>query len=495
MKHAPVWKRLREDNEPWTREGEGFVLCHLIDLNKNEDFTAFVDKHRNFEAKVSGLFRGFCKNRYVRAKLVGSSELVEKIKRVLESFGVKVEKVVLRNGQFSMIFHSKERKIYASKADPRTLPAKENNPPEPVVPNKGVVEFLRRLRKEKIRVLIVDDSSTIRKLLSMILSDDEEIEVVGAIGNPLEVEAAIQRLQPDVITLDIHMPDLNGVELLKKYISKYPVPTVMISALSMEEGPLVLNALEAGAVDYIQKPSANDMKDAVPVMIGKIKAASGATVMPRFRHEESKKIIVGTNTNLDLKKVIAIGASTGGTEALKVILMRMPEIIPPIVVVQHIPPVFSLALAARLNEICPFEVIEGKDGDEVLANRVIIAPGGKQMYVRKIDGRLTIVVDDSEPVNRHKPSVDVLFSSVAKACQSNAVGVILTGMGADGAVGLLEMKQAGASTFAQNEETCVVYGMPQAAFKKGATDQLIPLPEIAETVIDAVKSKKNSKAS
>jgi two-component system chemotaxis response regulator CheB len=339
---------------------------------------------------------------------------------------------------------------------------------------------------KRIRVLIVDDSKTIRNLMSKILSRDPGIEVVGLAEGPTQAEALIEKLRPDVITLDIHMPEMDGVQLLKRYLPKYPIPTVMISSISMEEGPLVLSALEVGAVEYIQKPSFDQLETAAPLIVEKVKVASYAKVVMgsnKGRTEPLRR----SEGNIDLTRVIAIGSSTGGTEALRVLMSGLPADIPPIVVVQHIPPVFSKAFAMRMNELFPFEVKEAEDGDLLQANRILIAPGGLQMSVVKDRDQYKVQIRDTAPVNRHKPSVDVLFDSIAKELGNQALGAILTGMGTDGAKGLLKMRQTGAHTVAQDEASCIVFGMPREAIHIGAAVATLPLSKIASHLMNHIQ--------
>lgn len=340
----------------------------------------------------------------------------------------------------------------------------------------------------KVKVLIVDDSPTIRKLLTQVFSRDPSMEVVAAAELPSQVEGLINKHSPDVITLDIHMPEMNGVELLKKIYPIYQIPSVMITSISMEEGPLVLEALESGAVDYIQKPTLDQLETMIPVIIEKVKIA--AEVRPK-RELFSKKLLEKAKgpSALDLNRVIVIGSSTGGTEALKEVFIRMPEKIPPILVVQHIPPVFSEAFAKRLNDLCPFRVKEGADGDLVEANSVYIAPGGKQMKVKGKGSQARIVITDDAPMNRHKPSVDYLFDSILPAFGKSTIGVILTGMGADGAKGLKKLRDGGCETIAQDEKSSVVFGMPKEAIKLGAASQVKSLLEIPEALCELLERK------
>jgi two-component system chemotaxis response regulator CheB len=342
------------------------------------------------------------------------------------------------------------------------------------------------LTSQKTKVMIVDDSKTMRDLLAKIIQADPQLECVAQAELPSQVESLIERHKPDVLTLDINMPEMDGVTLLEKLLPKYGIPTLMISAVSLEEGHQVLKAMRIGAVDYIQKPHLKEIPVVAPMIIEKIKMAAKVKVQKVFQSSEikTKSTIQRNQSQIRLDRVLAIGASTGGTEAIREVLERLPEKIPPVVITQHIPPVFSKAFASRLNELLPYEVLEAKDGDELKPGRVLIAPGGYQMKVKKSGpDKLVVSVVDEAPVNRHKPSVDVLFESVAKICGRNSVGVILTGMGADGAKGLLEMKKSGALTVAQSEKDCVVFGMPREAIELGAATEVAHLFEVSNTVV------------
>ena len=343
----------------------------------------------------------------------------------------------------------------------------------------------------RLRVLIVDDSASVRKLLESVLAQDPALEVVGSIEHPRLVEKAVQDLRPDVVTLDIHMPEMNGVELLKLLLSKRSLPVVMISSLSLTEGGLVLDALEAGAVDYVQKPSFAEIATLAPIICEKVRKAASARVHVALKKEPTKtsaRVIRGYAPGA----LIAIGASTGGTEALKTVLTAMPFNIPPILIVQHIPAIFSRAFADRMNDLSEIEVREAKDGDEVLPSLALVAPGGTQMRVQSYGGKLRVVIDDSPPVNRHKPSVDALFDSIADLKLPNIAAAILTGMGADGAKGLLRLREGGAKTVAQDEATCVVYGMPRAAALIGAAEKVAPLDDIAALLLEYCVPKQSA---
>lgn len=342
---------------------------------------------------------------------------------------------------------------------------------------------------QKIRVAIVDDSKTIRDLLEKILSADRAFEIVASFANPVEALEKIPALAPDVVTLDIHMPQMNGVELLQKLLQKKFIPAVMITSLAMEDGPDVLRALELGAVEYIQKPSFSEINQASILIRDKIRAAASAKKVQHSKQMASQGALKFSPAVI-ASHVVAIGSSTGGTEALRVLLTQFSGEIPPIVIVQHIPSVFSLALAKRLNELCAFEVKEAQDGDLLQAGRVLIAPGGFQMEIRQVGKDLKVQISDAPAVNRHKPSVDVLFSSLLKQKDRRVVAAILTGMGTDGAKGLLELKKSGARTIAQDEASCVVFGMPREAIKLGAADVVSPLGQIPREIIEATQRRR-----
>ncbi|MGE0631586.1 MAG: chemotaxis-specific protein-glutamate methyltransferase CheB [Pseudobdellovibrionaceae bacterium] len=341
------------------------------------------------------------------------------------------------------------------------------------------------LPPQKIKVLVVDDSTTIRKLLKRTLEQDPMIQVVAEAERPSEVEDLIKKHNPNVITLDIHMPEMDGVTLLKKIHPTYKIPTIMISSISKEEGPQVLQALEIGAVDYIQKPEASTLAQISVQIQERVKMA--AQVQLRKGVQLKKKASSRLAGKSD--KIVLVGSSTGGTEALRVVLESMPAQIPPIVIVQHIPPVFSAAFAKRLNDLCPFEVHEAIDGEEVLPNKVLVAPGGKQLSFRSSGEKLFIKITDDPPMNRHKPSVDFMYKSALDLGIPNVIGVILTGMGADGAKMMKKLRDSGSRTIAQNKETCVVFGMPREAIEAGGAEFIKPLEDIAETIMKLASEK------
>ncbi|HEY3064469.1 MAG TPA: chemotaxis response regulator protein-glutamate methylesterase [Methylomirabilota bacterium] len=346
-------------------------------------------------------------------------------------------------------------------------------------------------RARKIRVLIVDDSAVIRRLLTEVLSRDPGIDVVGAAADPYIARDKIRRLQPDVLTLDVEMPRMDGLTFLEKLMRGHPMPVVMISGLIPKECEVTLRALELGAVNFATKPQVDlldGMPEAFPEIAEKIREAAHARLRPAPVTLPPHLVAARRPLSADAPaapRVIAIGASTGGTEAIREILLAMPPDAPGIVIVQHMPERFTRAFAERCDKLCPIRVKEAEDGDRVLPGQALIAPGNYHMRLFR-DGRggYRVRLDQDPHVNRHRPSVDVLFHSTAAAAGANAVGVILTGMGADGAHGLRAMRQAGARTIAEHEASCVVYGMPKEAIALGAADYVLPLPKIAGALLD-----------
>lgn len=366
----------------------------------------------------------------------------------------------------------------------------QRTPPEASVADPVVGKSSKR------KVLIVDDSKTIRDLLCRTLNADPDLEVIGSLSSALEAKEFLKARKPDVITLDVHMPGMNGVDFLKELMLVQPLPVVMISSLNYQEGNEIFRALELGAVDYIQKPSLREITELGPLLCEKVKAASQAKLQVGRHQTHKVQLSRLTSQNYDERVVVVIGASTGGTEAIKDVLAQLPPEIPPTLIVQHIPAGFSTAFAERLNKLSPFEVKEACDGDELKKSRVLIAPGGQQMaIVRRRDGQLIVRLTDDPPMSRHKPSVDYLFLSAAKVLGAQAIGVILTGMGNDGTRGLLALREAGAKTLAQDESTSVVYGMPKAAYLAGAVDQVVPLMNIAAGIMTALTKGARSRAS
>lgn len=330
---------------------------------------------------------------------------------------------------------------------------------------------------KKIRVLVIDDSDLFGEVLTRGLSSDAKVEVVARAKDPFEARDMILKFKPDVVTCDVEMPKMNGIEFVRRLMPQYPIPVIIVSSVTNA----VFDAMNAGAVDFVSKPdfhSPDAVRDFILSLIKKIKEVSGAKIEKKAEVFEK----VSVNMKTDDSKLIAIGASTGGTQALSKVILNLPYNMPGIVIVQHIPPKFSQMFAERLNNQSHFEISEAKDGEYVMGNHVYIAPGDKHMKIRKIGDKYKIELSAEGRVNGHCPSVDVLFESVAKYCGSDAIGVILTGMGYDGAKGLLKMKKTGAKTLGQNEATSVVYGMPKVAFEVGAVDLQLPLQKIPSTL-------------
>ncbi len=340
----------------------------------------------------------------------------------------------------------------------------------------------------KIRVLVIDDSSLVRTILSQGLAADPGIEVVGSAPDPYVARDRIVELKPDVLTLDVEMPRMDGVEFLRRLMPQYPLPVVMVSALTKRGQQITLDALEAGAVDFVTKPSTDVARGLSAMMLElrtKIKIAASANV-GHFKERKAALFagkVLSTPKALaeSTDKIIAIGASTGGTEAIRAIITRYPANTPGVVIVQHMPAGFTRMFADRLNELCPMQVKEAANGDRVMAGRILIAPGEKQLRVRRSGGIYEVDCHPGEKVSGHCPSVDVMMHSVAEQVGSNAVGIMLTGMGRDGAAGMLAMRRAGARNIAQDEESSVVFGMPREAYANGGAEKLVPLREIAET--------------
>jgi len=344
----------------------------------------------------------------------------------------------------------------------------------------------------KIKVMVVDDSAVVRQVVQGILDREPDIAVIGAASDPLFALDKMAKQWPDVIVLDIEMPRMDGITFLKKIMAEHPTPVVICSSLA-EQGSLVtMQALEAGAVDIITRPQAGlkrfleatsselvaAVRAAAQANVKQLKRACAPSVEPKLNADAILPPPGGRAVSHTSERIVAIGTSTGGTQALESVLSALPRGCPGIVIVQHMPERFTAAFATRLNDICRIDVREARNDDRVLPGLALIAPGGKHMLLKRHGPGYQVEVKDGPLVNRHRPSVDVLFRSVAKYAGKNATGIIMTGMGDDGAHGLLEMRDSGAATFAQDEETCVVFGMPKEAIKLGAAGKVLPLQEI-----------------
>lgn len=351
---------------------------------------------------------------------------------------------------------------------------------------------------KKIRVVVVDDSALVRGLLTEIINRQKDMECVGAANDPLVARDMIRELSPDVITLDIEMPKMDGIDFLARLMRLRPMPVVMISTLTERGAEVTMRALELGAVDFVAKPRiglSDGINELAGQIVEKIRIAASAQIRRVARStgpltggaeggsEQVLQAELRTLGRVSTEKLICIGASTGGTEAIKEILVRMPADSPGFVITQHMPPGFTTSFAARLNTLCQITVQEAVNGVRVLPGHAYIAPGGKQFRVDRSGANYVCVVEDGEAVNRHKPSVEVLFKSVAHVVGRNAFGIMLTGMGNDGAKAMKEMRDAGSYNFVQDEASCIVFGMPREAILHGAADEVLPLLDIASAVL------------
>lgn len=347
---------------------------------------------------------------------------------------------------------------------------------------------------KKIRVLVVDDSALVRSLVAEIINREKDMECVGTANDPLIAREMIRELNPDVLTLDIEMPKMDGIDFLGRLMRLRPMPVVMISTLTERGADVTLRALELGAVDFVAKPRiglVDGINDLAAQIVDKVRVAASAHI----KRAAQLAVNVGglgdapiqsqikSIGRISTEKLICIGASTGGTEAIKEVLIRMPADSPGIAITQHMPPGFTTSFAARLNGLCQITVQEAVHGARILPGHAYIAPGGKQFRVDRSGANYVCVVEDGELVNRHKPSVEVLFKSVARVVGQNAFGIMLTGMGGDGAKAMKEMKDAGSYNYVQNEESCIVFGMPREAILHGAADEILPLTEIASALL------------
>jgi two-component system chemotaxis response regulator CheB len=351
----------------------------------------------------------------------------------------------------------------------------------------------------RIKVMVVDDSAVVRQVMTAMLGEDPEIEVIAAVADPILAIARLKVQWPDVIVLDVEMPRMDGITFLKRIMSERPTPVVICSTLAESGAKTSIEALSAGAVAIITKPKIGlkqFLVDASDDLVSAVKMAARAHV----RHVQPAVVVSKNTADVIMpaadkhtamlqttERVVALGTSTGGTQALEFVLTSLPRVTPGIVIVQHMPEKFTAEFANRLNGLCQFEVREAQNNDRVVPGRALIAPGGKHMLLRRTGAQYYVEVLDGPLVNRHRPSVDVLFRSVAKCAGANALGVIMTGMGDDGAAGLLEMRHAGAHTLAQDEESCVVFGMPKEAIKRGAVERTVPLSAIGREIMQQLR--------
>lgn len=353
----------------------------------------------------------------------------------------------------------------------------------------------------KIRVIVVDDSALVRSLLAEIINRQHDMECIGTAHDPLIAREMIREMNPDVITLDVEMPRMDGIDFLGRLMRLRPMPVVMVSTLTERGAEVTLKALELGAVDFVAKPRvglATGLQELAGQIVEKIRVAAVAHV---HRIQRPSTVVAKTEGatvaafapassllgRISTEKLIFIGASTGGTEAIKEILVQLPADCPAIVITQHMPPGFTTSFAARLNGLCQITVKEAVHGERILPGHAYIAPGGKQFSVSRSGANYVAVVDDGPPVNRHKPSVEVLFKSAAAVVGRNAFGIMLTGMGADGASAMREMRDAGSYNYVQDEASCIVFGMPREAIARGAADEVLPLNQIASALITRLR--------
>lgn len=358
---------------------------------------------------------------------------------------------------------------------------------------QAVKTLSRNGLEKRLRVLIVDDSAVVRQALAGIIGEAPDMEVMATASDPLIAAERILEEVPDVITLDVEMPRMDGLTFLQKLMRQHPIPTVIISSLTGEGTESALKAMECGAVDIIQKPKLGTklfLEESRTLIHDVIRGAARAKLRP-LRHVPAPKLtadaVIAKKMSKSMaqttEKVVVVGASTGGTEAIRVFLEAMPADAPGIVIVQHMPENFTKSFACRLDSLCGMSVKEAEDNDTIVRGRALIAPGNRHTLIKRSGARYYVEVKDGPLVSRHRPSVDVLFRSAAQYAGKNAIGVIMTGMGDDGARGLLEMKSEGAVTIAQDERSCVVFGMPKEAIKKGAVDAVLALEEIAAEVV------------
>jgi two-component system chemotaxis response regulator CheB len=354
--------------------------------------------------------------------------------------------------------------------------------------------------KEPVKVMIVDDSAVVRQVVSGLLAATADLEVIAAVADPLLAIERMKKQWPDIVVLDVEMPRMDGITFLRKIMSERPTPVVICSTLTEKGAKTTLEAMAAGAVAIVTKPKLGlkaFLADAADDLVATVRAAARANVRRLAARATAQALPVSARHTADVilpagnarpmaqttQRIVAIGTSTGGTQALEEVLTALPRVSPGLVIVQHMPAQFTAAFAARLDGICSIEVKEAETNDRVVPGRALIAPGGRHLLLRRSGAQYHVEVVDGPLVNRHRPSVDVMFRSVAKCAGPNALGVIMTGMGDDGAAGLLEMRNAGARTLAQDEETCVVFGMPREALRRGGVERTVPLGAVADEIL------------
>lgn len=486
------YQRLAADEFVHFNVFDGTIIA-LFSRSKKENKTVLLVSHSTSisDEKINEAFRFYVEtngsDHTIEAKLITPNLLVDSVKSKLASLGVTVTKQKKYDATSKLEVYVSGKNAEFKIANLKTLPPKAASTANY---KQAISGFAAKKADEPFKVLIVDDSSTIRKILRKTVSSLAGYEVVAETGRPTEVQDLIIKHGPHVMTLDINMPEMTGVELLRKLFPQFYIPTIVVSSINISESTLVLEALELGAVDYLQKPSLDELNILKEQLKIKFDIAVTQQLKRSFSRESGQLKNIVSSSELNMSKVVAIGSSTGGTEAVKCLLSGLPKEIPPILIVQHIPPVFSRAFADRLNSILPFQVLEAKDGDMVEAGKVLIAPGDQHMRIKKSRNQICVHLSKNDGVvNGHMPSVDVMFTSVAEQMKSNAIGIILTGMGADGAKGLLKIKEAGAYTLGQDEQSCVVYGMPKAAQKLGAVDQEVEIEKMADAVITQLQKK------
>ena len=365
---------------------------------------------------------------------------------------------------------------------------------------------MSELNNNKIKVLIVDDSALIRAILTEIINQTDDLEVIGVARDPIVAREKIRELKPDVITLDIEMPNMDGLEFLEKLMRLHPLPVLMVSTLTEKGSTAALRALELGAIDFIAKPKVdikNQLEAYADEITSKIRMIAQAKIRPRppahNLTQKAKPSKINNNKSSTYKSsnykssnyksianqtLLVIGASTGGTEAIKEILLEMPADCPPILIVQHMPPGFTKSYAARLDTLCEISVREAVHGERILPGHAYLAPGDYHLSIGRTSTHYICNVTQDPEVNRHRPAVDVLFNSVAALTKGNALGIILTGMGKDGAAGMRRMHDVGCKNLAQDEASCVVFGMPKEAIAQGGVDEIVPLEKMAERILD-----------